>query len=49
MDCRWAKMYLLMGHGGPICIGKVSDLSAFFFWILYGYISKTYPTRYAMG
>jgi hypothetical protein len=22
MSCSWVKMYLLMGHGGSICIGK---------------------------
>jgi hypothetical protein len=22
MGCRWVKMYPLMGHGGPIHIGK---------------------------
>jgi hypothetical protein len=43
-------MYPLMGHGGPIRIGKVSDLSTFIFvWILRGYVSKTYPTCINIG
>jgi hypothetical protein len=40
MGCSWARMYLLMGHSGPICIRKISDLSAFFFV----YSGNTYPT-----
>jgi hypothetical protein len=43
MACSWAKMYPLMGHSGPIRIGKISDLSTFiFFQILHGYVPNAY-------
>jgi hypothetical protein len=43
MSCSWAKTYPLMGHGGPIRIGKSIWLSAFiFFRILHGYVSNEY-------
>jgi hypothetical protein len=41
----WAKTYLLMGHGGPIRIGKSIRLICIFFWILHGYVSNEYRYR----
>jgi hypothetical protein len=48
MGCSWDKMYLLMGYDGPIHIGK-SIRFIFIFWILHGYVSKTYPTCIGIG
>jgi hypothetical protein len=48
--CRWAKTYPLMGHGGPIHIGKsIRFIYIYFFRILHGYVSKTYPTSIDIG
>jgi hypothetical protein len=57
MGCSWAKMYLLMGHGGSIHIGKNIWFICIFFWILHGYVSNVcigigyvsrYPMRYGL-
>jgi hypothetical protein len=50
MGCRWTKTYPLMGHGGPIRIGKsIRFIYIYFFRILHGYVSKTYPTSIDIG
>jgi hypothetical protein len=33
MGCRWAKTYLLMGHGGPIRIGKSIRFICIYFFL----------------
>jgi hypothetical protein len=50
MGCSWAKMYQLMGHGGPIRIGKsIRFIYIYFFRILHRYVSKMYPTCIGIG
>jgi hypothetical protein len=50
MGCSWAKMYMLMGHGGPIRIRKsIRFICIYFFpdtpWIRIQDVSNVYRYR----